>query len=51
MNAYDAAHFAKKCGAKYSVPVHWGMFDDIDPQIFKADNRIIPEIYKEIVFD
>ena len=51
MNVCDAAYFAKKCGAKYSVPVHWGMFDDIDPQIFKADNRIIPEIYKEIVFD
>lgn len=51
MNATDAADFAKRSGAKYSVPLHFGMFDELSPEIFKAENRVIPEIYKEIVFN
>jgi len=48
MNATDAAAFAKRSGAKYSIPLHFGMFDELSPECFKAENRIIPEIYKEI---
>ena len=51
MNATDAAEFAKRSGAKYAVPLHFGMFDNISPEIFKADNRIIPTVYEEIKFD
>lgn len=48
MNAADAAAFAKRVNALRSVPVHFGMFDDINPEIFEADNRVIPQIYKSI---
>lgn len=44
MNITDALRFAKDCGAKKTVPIHFGMFDGIIPKEFE----IIPEIYKEI---
>ncbi len=50
MNAVDAARFAAQTGAKYAVPLHFGLFDSIDPTIFVAQNRIIPQIWQEIVF-
>jgi len=49
MNATDAARFALRTKAKYSIPLHFGMFDELDPCEFKAKNRIIPEIYQEII--
>ena len=48
MNMMDAAEFAKKIGAKKVVPIHFGMFDNINPQTFDCENCIIPEIYEEI---
>lgn len=48
MNMTDAANFAKRVNAKYTVPVHWGMFDELNPEKFDCKNRIIPEIYKEV---
>lgn len=48
MNAVDAAAFAARTGAKYSVPCHFGMFDEIDPAVYPAQNRIIPTAYQEI---
>lgn len=48
MNAADAAAFAKKTGAKYAIPVHFGMFDEIDPTIFAAENRVIPTAYEAV---
>ncbi len=50
MNAEDAARFAKATGARYAVPLHIGLFDALTPDIFRADNAVIPEFYKEIVF-
>jgi L-ascorbate 6-phosphate lactonase len=50
MNAVDAARFAAQTGAKYAVPLHFGLFDSIDPTIFVAQNRIIPQIWQEIDF-
>lgn len=50
MNIEDAKRFAKKTGAKFAVPVHWGMFDDIKPECFEVNNIIIPRIYDEIKF-
>ena len=46
----DAARFAKMCGAKYAVPMHFGMFDEINPNSFAAENKVIPQLYKEIRF-
>ncbi len=48
MNAEDAARFAADIGAKYAVPVHFGMLDELNPEIFKCENRVIPTIYQEI---
>ena len=48
MNATDAERFFKASGAKVAVPMHVGMFDEKTPDIFKAEPRVLPEIYKEI---
>lgn len=48
MNEVDAARFFKASGAKVAVPLHVGMFDEKTPDIFKAEPRVLPEIYKEI---
>lgn len=48
MNMYDAKIFAEKTKAKVAVPIHFGMFDEIEPAGFEFKNKIIPEIYKEI---
>lgn len=43
MNMEDAAQFARDCGAKAAVPIHWGMFDEIDPRKFDFEPKIIPQ--------
>lgn len=48
MNIADAEIFSNKINPKKTVPIHFGMFDAIDPSDFKCKNRVIPEIYKEI---
>ena len=48
MNITDAKRFAKKTGAKKAVPVHWGMFDELDPTGFDLPNALIPQIYEEV---
>ncbi len=44
MNMKDAKRFAKETGAKNVIPLHFGLFDDIEPEGFD----IIPQIYKTI---
>ena len=51
MNEADAAVFAKRTGARYSVPIHFGMFDTIEPTIFSANNRIIPTAYEDVFME
>lgn len=51
MNMTDAERFTKKVNPKYVVPFHIGMFDNLSAEIFNADNKIIPKIYEEIVFN
>ncbi len=48
MNMVDAAHFAKEIGAKKVVPLHFGLFDSIDPVGFSFENKAIPPIYQEV---
>ena len=48
-NMTDAARFAKETGAKKVVPVHFGLFDSINPEKdFDCENKVIPTIYTEI---
>lgn len=48
MNFADAAAFAKAVGAKYAVPMHIGTFDSLSALDFSFENKIIPELYREI---
>ncbi len=41
MNAKDAADFAYEIGAKCAIPVHYGLFDNVDPEEFDFDDRMI----------
>ena len=45
MNAMDAKKFAERIKAKAVVPVHYGMFDNINPINFDLPNRKILTIY------
>jgi L-ascorbate metabolism protein UlaG (beta-lactamase superfamily) len=45
MNIRDAADFACEIGAKCAVPIHYGLFDNIDPTDFDFDNTLILEPY------
>ena len=45
MNARDAADFACEIGARCAVPIHYGLFDSIDPKDFDFDNTLILEPY------
>ena len=47
MNARDAADFAYEIGANAAVPLHYGLFDDLTPEAFDFDDKIILEPYKE----
>lgn len=48
MNITDAQFFAEKINAKKTVPIHWGMFDELDAENFICKNCVIPQIYQEI---
>ena len=50
MNMVDAKRFCERISPKYAIPIHCGMFDNIDMNKFEYTNKIVPEIYKEIVF-
>lgn len=43
MHARDAADFAYEISADHAIPVHYGLFDDIDPETFDFEDRIILE--------
>jgi len=48
MNMVDAKRFAEKVNAKKVVPMHWGLFDNLDPKCFDCENKVIPKIYEVI---
>ena len=48
MNMADAARFAKNTGARFVVPIHFGMFDGLSPEKINMPNAVIPKIYQEI---
>lgn len=50
MNISDAKRFAKMTEAKKAIPIHWGMFDELDVSDFDLVNAIIPKIYEEVKF-
>lgn len=48
MNMADAQAFAEKAGAGKAVPLHFGMFDSLDPLEFAFEKKIIPQIFEVI---
>ena len=48
MNAKDAADFAYEIDAKCAVPVHYGLFDNLDPVAFDFDDVMILEPFKTV---
>ena len=48
MNAADAARFAAAIGAKKVVPLHIGLMDDKNFDIFECENKVVPSFYQEI---
>lgn len=48
MNFADAKRFALAVNAKYAIPVHVGMFDDLTADEWECPNKVIPKIYEEI---
>ncbi|MCQ2413282.1 MAG: MBL fold metallo-hydrolase [Clostridia bacterium] len=47
MNAKDAADFAYEIGAKHAIPIHYGLFDSLDPAAFDFEDSVILLPYKE----
>lgn len=48
MNMADAKRFCEKINPTVAVPMHCGLFDDIDMNTWEYDKKIVPEFYKEI---
>lgn len=47
MNMIEAKSFCERIGVT-AIPMHCGLFDNIDMNDFKYENKVIPEFYKEI---
>ena len=45
----DAADFAYEIGAKCGVPLHYGLFDDINPEVFDFEDKIFLKPFEEII--
>ena len=48
MNMTDAAKFAKRVKAKYTVPIHIGLFDNLTADGFECENKAAAKIYEVI---
>ena len=46
MNMADAARFAAACGAKHAVPLHYGLLDELMPDGFMFENKVILPPYQ-----
>ena len=47
MNARDAADFAYEIDAKIAVPLHYGLFDSLDPREFDFEDSMLLTPYEE----
>ncbi len=47
MNMMDGKRFCEKIGA-VAIPLHCGLFDEIDMNKFSYENKIVPRFYEEI---
>ena len=47
MNMTDAAKFCEQIKAR-AIPLHCGLFDELDVNDFSYERKIVPAFYKEI---
>ena len=47
MNMTEAKAFCEKIGAK-AIPLHCGLFDDLDMNNLEYTNKVVPNFYEEI---
>lgn len=50
MNMADAKRFCTEINPKFVVPIHCGMFDNIDVNEFDCENKIVLKTYEKIEF-
>lgn len=50
MNMTDARAFANKLNARHTVPMHFGLFDTVNPEEFDCTNMVVPAFYQIIDF-
>ncbi len=50
MNFTEAKRFAERVKAKYVVPIHIGMFDELTATAWNCENKFVPKTYCEILF-
>lgn len=48
MNMADAKRFCDRIKPRLAAPIHCGLFDDIDMNIFGYEPKFVPQIYEEI---
>ncbi len=48
MNMQDGVRFCERVKPRVAIPFHCGLFDNFDLNRFQYENKVIPEIYKEI---
>lgn len=48
MNMTDAKNFCERINPGVAVPIHCGMFDELDMNKFEYKNKIVPKIYEKI---
>lgn len=48
MNMTDAKKFCERINPEIAVPMHCGMFDDLDLNKFGYKNKVVPKIYEKI---
>lgn len=49
MNMVDAKRFCERIKAKVAVPIHCGLFDEIDMNAFSYEPKVVPQIYEEVM--
>ncbi len=49
MNMTDAAAFVARCGAKTAVPLHIGLFDNLQGEAFPCENKRLLPLFEEVM--
>ncbi len=48
MNMADAARFCEVIKPRVAVPIHWGLFDNLNGADWEYPEKVVPEYYREI---